>query len=336
MGKIVFLELLDRRGNIKERVKVDSFPATVGRAYTNAVIVDDRLVSAEHLRLWLDSEDSIVVEDLNTVNGTRLLTSQERIERHRIPVGTEAVIRIGQTTLRVRGDDFAVGPVASSRPLFGPFYRYTENGVIASLAFVAGFGLNVLAYAQEIHKKVIWSDLTVMSLVLLTIFALWTGFWSFLNRLVAHSFRFMTHLGISGIASIFFLMLFTFTEYFEFFFTAPVAAEVVGFGGFAVIFSLLLYGHLSIMSEFSGRKRILSSVLMSAAIVGIVLLINYTEKKEFSDELRFSHVIKPVGRKWVRTVSSDEFFGNLNKLRATIDAMAQEGPKERTVNPSQS
>ncbi len=41
--------------------------------------------------------------------------------------------------------------------------------------------------------------------------------------------------------------------------------------------------------------------------------------------------MKPVGRKWVRTVSSDEFFGDLEKLRAKIDVMAQEGPKEKMV-----
>ncbi len=46
MGKIAFVEILDRRGNVRERVRVDSFPATVGRGYGNAVIVDDRLVSA--------------------------------------------------------------------------------------------------------------------------------------------------------------------------------------------------------------------------------------------------------------------------------------------------
>jgi hypothetical protein len=30
-------------------------------------------------------------------------------------------------------------------------------------------------------------------------------------------------------------------------------------------------------------------------------------------------------------VSSDEFFGDLGKLRAKIDAMAQEGPKEKMI-----
>jgi hypothetical protein len=329
MGKIAFVEFLDRRGNTRERVKVDSFPATVGRGYGNAVIVDDRLVNTEHLRLSVDGEGAIVVEDLNTVNGTRLSKSGERIERHRIPVGGEAVIRIGQTVLRLRRDDFEVGPTTSSRPLFGPFRRYIENSAIASVVFIAGFSINVLSSAQGIYKKVIWSDVTRESLVLLIVFALWTGFWSFVTRLVAHSFRFMTHLAISGIASVAFLVLFAAKEYVEFLFSAPLAVKVGGFAGFAVIFSLLLYSHLSVIAGSSDRKRMLASALISAGIIGIVLLAQYAYRKDFSNELHFSSVIKPVGHKWVRTVPSDEFFGDLDKLRASIDAMAQEGPKEK-------
>jgi hypothetical protein len=276
----------------------------------------------------------MIVEDLHTVNGTRLAKSRERIEWHRVPPGGEAVIRIGQTTLRLRGEDFAVGPAASSRALFGSFGRTLENGAIAFGAFIAGFGLNVLVMAQEISKKVIWSDLIGMSLVLLVVFALWTGFWSFVNRLVAHSFRFMTHLAISSAASVVFLLFFTAVEYFEFVFSAPVAAKVAGFAGFAVIFSLLLYGHLSVMTELSAKKRMLSSALISTGIVGIVLLINYAIRDEFSSELRFSSMIKPIGRQWVRVVSSDEFFGDLDRLKAKIDAAAREGPGERSQKQS--
>jgi hypothetical protein len=295
-------------------------------------MVDDRLVDPEHLRLSVDGEGAIVVEDLDTLNGTRLQKSRQRIDRHRITAGSEAVIRIGQTVLRLRGDDFAVGPAVLSRTLFEPFGRYMENAAIASAVFVIGFGINILTFAQEIDKKVIWSDLTAISLVLLISFALWTGFWSFLNRLVAHSFRFMTHLGISGIASVVLLMLFTAKEYVEFLLSAPLAAKVFSSAGFTVIFSLLLYAHLSVMMESSGRKRLLASTLISAGIVGIVLLTHYAYKKEFSNELRFSSVMKPLGRKWVKTVSANEFFGDLDKLRARIDAMAQEGPKEKKIN----
>jgi FHA domain len=331
MGKIVFVEVLDKKGYIRERIKVDSFPITVGRGYANAVIVDDRLVSAEHLRISLDMENAIIVEDLNSLNGTRLSKSWERIERYTVPAGGEAVICIGQTVLRLRSDDFMVGPVASSRAFYGPFGRYIENKVIAFLLFVAGFGINVFTYAQEIDKKVIWSDLTGMSLALLIMFVVWTGFWSFINRLVAHSFRFMTHLAISGIASIVFLILFTAAEYGDFIFSSPAAAQIVRFAGFGVIFSLLLYAHLSIVSELSARKRILSSALVSAGIVGISLLIIYANKKEFSNELGFSSAIKPFGRQWVRTVSSEEYFKNLGQLKTKIDAMAQEAPKGKMV-----
>ena len=302
MGKIVFAEILDRRGIVRERVKIDSFPATVGRGYTNAVIVDDRLVSIEHLKLWLDGEGGITVEDLNTANGTQLLKSRERLERHRVPAGQETVLRIGQTVLRLRGDDFAVGPVTSSGALWESFGRFTENGSIAFLVFIAGFSLNVLAFAQEIDKKVIWSDLIGMSLFLLIVFALWTGFWSFLGRLVVHSFRFMTHLGIATVASIVFLIFSTGDQYFEFFFSAPAAAKAVSFAGSGVILALLIYGHLSVMSELSHLKSMLASALIGAGIVGIVLLVSYTKWNEFSNELRFSSVIEPIGRAWVRTV----------------------------------
>jgi len=331
MGKIVFVELLDRRGHVRERVRIDSFPATIGRGYTNAVIVDDPFVSAEHLRLSLNNEGSVIVEPLDIENGLWLSTSRERIERHKIPAGGEAMIRIGQTLLRLRGDDFVVKPTAPSQPLFGPSGRFIENSVIAFMVFVAAFGLCVVVFAQTISKKVIWSDLTSTSLFLLIAIVVWTTFWSFLSRLLTHSFRFMTHLAISGIASITFFVFDIAVEYFEFLFSAPAAAKVVDFAALGIVFSLLLYTHLSIMSESSRWKRLLSSLLISAAIIGIVLLVKYTKGEEFSTELRFSSVIKPIGRLWVRTVSSDEFFGDLKSLKTKIDALAQEGPKEKIV-----
>jgi hypothetical protein len=85
------------------------------------------------------------------------------------------------------------------------------------------------------------------------------------------------------------------------------------------------------MSELSHLKRMLASALIGAGIVGIVLLVSYTKWNEFSNELRFSSVIKPIGRAWVRTVSADQYFGDLHQLRIKIDAMARQGPKEKTA-----
>jgi hypothetical protein len=332
MGKIIFVEILDRRGTVRERVKVDSFPATVGRGYGNAVIVDDRLVGVEHLRLSLDGEGGMIVEDLHSANGTWLAPSRESrksIEQQRVPAGGEALLRIGQTVLRLRGDDFAVGPALSSRAGSGVFGSRAKSGLIAFLVFAAGFGLNLLVFAQKTTRKEIGFELIAVALSMLVVFGLWTGFWSFLSRLVAHRFRFMTHLALLGGASILFLLLLTAEEYVEFLFTAPAAARAAGYAGFAVIFSLLLYGHLSVLSDSPRLKRILSSVLISAVLVGVTLLVTYMKEKEFTTELRFSSVLKPLGRSWVRTVSPDDYFDGLLPLKAKIDAMAREGSTDK-------
>jgi len=328
MGKIIFLEVLDKKANIRERVRIDSFPATIGRGYKNAVIIDDRLADREHLRISQDSEGGILVEDLGSVNGTCLSDSRERIRQHRIPAGGEAILRIGQTVFRLRDDDFVVGPASSlPRAWLGAGSRYLENRLTAFMIFAACFGINVLMEAQRISKNSIWSDLLGESLVFLIIFAIWAGFWSFLGRVLTHSFRFVTHLAIAGLAFIFSLLLAAGADYIEFFFSAAAFSEIVRIGGIAALFSLLLYAHLSIISELSAWKRLLPCILISAGLAGIFLLINYTKANDFSTELSYSSVIKSIGRPLVRTVSTEEFFGNLDKLKSKINAMAAEKPR---------
>ena len=48
---MIFLEVLDRRGRLLDRHRIDRCPITIGRAYANDVIVDDPYVCPTHLRL---------------------------------------------------------------------------------------------------------------------------------------------------------------------------------------------------------------------------------------------------------------------------------------------
>ena len=69
---MTFLEVLDRRGRLLARHRVDQWPVTVGRAYTSDVIVDDPYVCPAHVRLSRNGDAGLVVEDLGSVNGTRV------------------------------------------------------------------------------------------------------------------------------------------------------------------------------------------------------------------------------------------------------------------------
>ena len=195
------------------------------------------------------------------------------------------------------------------------------------MIFVACFGINVLMEAEKISKNSIWSDLLGESLTFLIIIAIWAGFWSFLGRVLTHSFRFVNHLAIASLAFILSLLIEAGTDCIEFFFSAVTFSEIILITGAAALFSLLLYAHLSIISELSTWKRLLPSVLISAGLVGIFLLINYTKANDFSTKLSYSTVMEPIGRPLVRTVSTEEFFGNLGQLQSSVNAMAVEKPK---------
>jgi pSer/pThr/pTyr-binding forkhead associated (FHA) protein len=329
MGKVVFVEVLDRKNSIKERTRIDSLPATIGRGYTNAAILDDRLADSEHLRLSLNDEGCILVEDLGSVNGTFLPKSRERIKQHAIPAGGEAILRIGQTILRLRGDDFAVGPVSFlPQARLGKVSTYLENKGIAFLIFFACLGINVLVEAQKITRNSIWSELLGTFLVMVIVFPVWAGFWSFLGRVLIHSFRFPTHLAIAGLATVISILISAGADYAEFLFTAPALNGIIQVAGNAVLLALLLYAHLSVVSELSAGKRLLPSILISAGLVGIVLLIGYAKSSDFSTALPYSSVIEPIGRPLVRTVPPEEFFSNLDKVQSRVNAMAAEKPKK--------
>lgn len=73
---------------------------TIGRAVDNHVIIPDPMVSRRHLRLIVTSS-GIVVEDLGSSNGTYLVAEgAERLVKVE-NVGRGAVIRIGDTKLKI-------------------------------------------------------------------------------------------------------------------------------------------------------------------------------------------------------------------------------------------
>jgi pSer/pThr/pTyr-binding forkhead associated (FHA) protein len=90
--------LVGRRFEIK--VAAPGTIVSVGRAVENQIVVPDPAVSRRHLRLIVTS-NGIIVEDLGSSNGTYLVErGVERLIKVE-NVGREAVVRIGDTKLRI-------------------------------------------------------------------------------------------------------------------------------------------------------------------------------------------------------------------------------------------
>ncbi len=74
-----------------------NLPTTIGRNPDHGIIINHDSVSRTHCRLSLDGEGSLVVRDLNSMNGTYF--NDQKIQQTRLMAGDQ--FQIGALTLRV-------------------------------------------------------------------------------------------------------------------------------------------------------------------------------------------------------------------------------------------
>jgi len=131
--------------------------ATVGRHHTNDLVLDDRQVSATHLELERRPEGRVIVRDLRTTNGTWL--GGHRI--YEIEVGPGALLRLGDTSVRVELDDRAepedrdaptsfgplIGQSPEMRELFAMVERLAKTELSVVIEGESGTGKDALALA---------------------------------------------------------------------------------------------------------------------------------------------------------------------------------------------
>jgi len=137
MERVIVVEVLDRRGRVRDRVRLSRLPAFVGRAYTNDVVLEDRFVSPQHCAIRETESGEMVVEDLDSLNGVKVLTGA--------PSGSLTVrsgdrFRVGETILRLVD---GAHPVAPAEPL-----PADEGGILHGLR---DFRLALAIVAASLH-----------------------------------------------------------------------------------------------------------------------------------------------------------------------------------------
>jgi DNA-binding NtrC family response regulator len=137
--------------------------ATVGRHQTNDLVIPDPRISATHLELERRPEGRVLVRDLGTTNGT-FMGAHRIIE---IEVGPGALLRIGESTVRVEVDDRAepeqgsegyrfgglIGVSAEMRELFATLERVAPSQLTVLSQGETGTGKEELARAIHKHSS---------------------------------------------------------------------------------------------------------------------------------------------------------------------------------------
>lgn len=318
MAALGYLEILDGKGAVSERIAVDSFPLTIGRAYGNQVIVDDPFVCPLHLKIFQDEQGRLLASDLDSVNGIYSASSKDRVAQLVLQSGSQ--FRIGHTTLRYVSVDHPLAPTQVDRavkasPLASP-YAAAVAGVVLVLL------LCLDAYLSSV-ERVSFARIIGEPWITVSMLATWAGMWALASRIIVSRFNFAAHVTIACLALLTISALGVVAEWTEFFLPRVPMLWIAGLFGYGAVLAALLYGHLGAASPLRRRSRLWAAGAISLVVVGTSAISDYAARSKFSTVMAFTGVVKPIDAAWLPATSVDEFFAGAEKIKKELDKLAQ-------------
>ena len=225
MAPLGYIEVLDAKGRVTARFAVDVWPVTIGRAYTNRVILEDPFVSPEHLSIGRDESDRLCANDLNSENGLRDAPGGQRVAV--LPLVSGRPFQIGHTVLRYSELQQRVAATAVEGGERRPRVPSWSLGLASLVILLVVLLLENYfdSYERFYVARSLSETLTTLSMV----FA-WAGMWSLLSRVVIGRFHYAEHFALAGGAILVALLFNISAEWLEFF---RPSAVVIGTGAIA-------------------------------------------------------------------------------------------------------
>ena len=320
-----------RSGEVRQRLRLETLPFSIGRALDNALVLDDPHVDARHARLVRDEDGSLVIEDLGSLN--KLATATHPLaERIRLRAGAE--ITVGRTLLRFRDDADPVAPaIALHRTAVagGDAARWHARWhartpvrlvlIAAALALIgmdAWFGNYARAGATEALTLVIgYGALAV----------LWAGIWAVAARAVIGQFRFVAHLFITVVSAVAVLGVGSIASWGEFLAPDNVILTPLSAALTLVLLAAVIAWQLANASALSSARRWRAGVTVSAVLVAFAGLFALVDDDAFTDVPEFSAILKAAPMALVPKASVTDFGAAVAEIRTEVDRLRDEGSK---------
>jgi pSer/pThr/pTyr-binding forkhead associated (FHA) protein len=318
MERVVFVEVLGRRGDVAQRMRLAQFPATIGRAWTNDVILTDPHVDAQHARLFVDELGELTIEDLGSVNGLFADGTTARVDR--LLLRGLATVRLGRTSLRVVAADQAVPPAVPDVQPSGRLERALTSGRDVAIVNVAGIALMALVLWLGEYRGASTADLVGDLLGIVVAMAIWAGIWALAGRLIAHRARFLAH------ATVAWLFVFAFgawmfvQTWIDFLLPEQSILGFVDWWAGTLLFVAFIATHAGLASNASRLRR----VTIGAALAGGLALLVWIGEQASEDNygnVTVSDALKPVPASMVPATTVASFLERAGDLKTKVDAL---------------
>ena len=324
MAPLGYLEVLDGRGHVAQRLRLDHLPVQIGRAYTNDLVIDDVYVCPLHVSIFADDQGRLICRDLDSVNGLYAGTRGDRAASLELNSGSE--FRIGRTVLRYRAADHPMAPALVDRQEQMSLWYSSPAAVIAGFAVFILLCLDSFLSSVE---RVTAARIVSEPLMTLSMLLFWAGLWALAGRIVVSRFHFPQHVTIACGAILAFMMLSTVSEWTEFLLPIFPAMWLAGLVGSGLILAGLVYFHLRFASLMQRGSRWWTALAVSAASIGFSLILDIAARAKFSTTTDYVGIVKPLDAAWVPAISIDQFVDSSEKLKDELTGLVRKAKRNQ-------
>ncbi|EAU62579.1 FHA domain-containing protein [Stigmatella aurantiaca] len=319
--EVVFLEVLEG-DTVQARHRLERFPATVGRGYTNDVILDDPKVSANHLRIERTEGGGLLVRDVGSRNGTFRLEPWAPLAELMLTPG--ARVAVGDTVLRFRGQSHAVETTWVSEAPVVVRRRFFEQPQLFMVALAAALVASALSEYLTSYDKTDWGELVYAVLLPAAISLFWAGAWSIASRIARRQFYFRAHGAIGSLSLLGFVCVPGFLTVLGFSFSLGTSIQWLGLLGYLVLMAWGLFWHMRYVTRWDSRRL---GAVVGVVVLGFGTLVQAQEllgNEGFSTELDFPRTLLPSSLRLVPASTLEEFFQETAGLQEQVDTLAKE------------
>lgn len=314
---MIVVEVLGRRGEVVQRVRLDRMPATIGRAWSNDVVIGDPTVDAAHARIVADESGALSIEDLGSVNGLHAGPGKARVPR--VALNGVTTVRIGRTGLRLARADQPVPPAIPDLAPSGRLAALMASVPAMAAVIAIAVGLQALETWLGSYDSKTTASIPGQAIGIVGAVAVWAGIWSFIGRIRAHQFYYLQHLVLAWLAIVTLDVLDSARSYVVFLLPAWSAlAGALSMAEAATVVALIT-AHLALVSTARRGRRVALALAIVAGIAVITMISARAAKDSEYSVVSFSTELEPLPASMVPTESVDDFVQRMDGLKQAID-----------------
>ena len=330
----LIIEEINRAHRVCNRFRLDGERATLGRCYSNEVMLEDPHVDPVHAEVVQDEDGCYVLRDLNSLNGMRLIRNfrdksvkQADIRERQIQCGDE--VQIGKSRVRFIDADMSVAPAIPLHSAENVFDRLaTPFMAVALCLLVAGLSL-WLAFLGSTSEFEWTGAVEVLTDAVIGLL-IYAAAWAFIGKVVKHEAHFLAHLSIAATAALVYAAWQWFGTLLNFNFNLNQALPLLNILALAVILPVMLWCAAYLALNIAPHWRLVASILLPWCFLGFAAAVEIGKMDEFSDAPEVSKELKSKDMLWRKPVPLEDFLAATPALfEIQLDQDDEDGGKTK-------